>query len=1370
MFAVLTSPVTVSAAAGQKDYDANKSVTMVFLLLALWGIYKCFTIAKRPKTNTKCAVSLGLALSGYGVISAGVLVKKLYAFSYLINTVLVLIGMVLFIVSTVLAIIGLLEYKQGFTQGKKQAVWALIVNCVFILLVGYGVVQGFISKAQRHRSRIAQNQSDADIINVDLNFIVKSPEKPYIRLKPKTINPHASVALFRARPQVYYMLIAEQGGVEMDVTTEDLMEISQAALKSGSQSVEIGEPENIRINGMDGVQFTSEGKINGRELSYIHWVCSNNGYLYQQIAFSERKNEASLHKDAKILFRNFRQKDPGKVCYSAGSDPFGNYESAQFGYRVQLQNTAWTKWSDLNEKVPGADIGGQTGNDTAAFVISVLPFGKDAPGDDAIIGAFFQSMSIDRKNKKLKQVSDDTEGIRHTYLFGYSKNRNGVHTDYKLKILVGEDRAFMLAVWSDLESAELEAFYQQVDEATEFFHPTQAINLQQLDGHGKLVAGDMVNRLGIHFENHDNYQQATKYYSTAVIYDPTDEIFWDNAMKGFNQLKDHQGAIKLIEKYKNSVEPKDTTRSWYAWHLWKNGDDPGALSVYRDLFSSGYDSKEDFRYYVDLLAELRQVEAIDPSFAAFMKGKEDMALRLHQAGIWYKLNAFDKALAVLEKLDQTSTKVVLEKIYNLHALQRHKEILPLCEQLIDGNQKVGDAYYHKGKAEYGLKWYSKSKASFELALEKYPKSNSIKDYLKELSGILGQGDNSVIKRKIAPVPLPDKMKILLSETFDPAYTSGEGAYYLQHVTGYQYDNDGKLKSTLRRKIHIVDSVGANNFSTFTIDFNPLYEQLHVNSLVVKNREGKVTATGNADDYYIVDLNAHDEKSHEKTLNIPIPQLTPGSTFEIVATKTLGNYNTFPFRKNIMASRYPVVFGMVYVIGNTDKVMMRGDNGVQVQLSGNEKIAYVRSPVKYRQEPQQVDYHLELPLVFINGTGNDWRKQGEAYLTKIRKQMIITDDIKKLSQKITDGIDGQTRKIDALYRYLQDNYKYMGIEFGTRGQIPYEASVTVKNKYGDCKDHAVLFHHLLESAGIENYLALVNTDNAIQVDMPSGDQFNHIINYIPSRTKQFWDATDKDSSSDLKAPTYLSGSQALILEPGNVRFKRIPDNCIEDSLIRVKREYRLKDKALFVKEVLELNGIHAAFMRGFLKRKRLKDRQAWGQATVHSYFPSGKLEDLSITDLNDNNKPLRIVLNYAVLRKIHTLKEGLMVNTGGIWESYYLLSEPVKDRQTGFEVEYPFRFVSQNIFHIPEGTVLKEISGSQASSRSDFGSYEVTFQQKEKRAEFRVAVDVKKGIFDKNQYPSYCQFGQEILKTASPNLTFSNPSGAAAEKSKRDHAG
>ncbi len=101
----------------------------------------------------------------------------------------------------------------------------------------------------------------------------------------------------------------------------------------------------------------------------------------------------------------------------------------------------------------------------------------------------------------------------------------------------------------------------------------------------------------------------------------------------------------------------------------------------------------------------------------------------------------------------------------------------------------------------------------------------------ELFGILGQRDNSIIKKKISPVPLPEKVVKQMGKPVDPEYIKGDGAYYLQYCYGYQWETNGVVKSTLRHKIHIVNSTGANDFSTYSIDFNPLYEQLHINNFL-----------------------------------------------------------------------------------------------------------------------------------------------------------------------------------------------------------------------------------------------------------------------------------------------------------------------------------------------------------------------------------------------------------------------------------------------------------------------------------------------------------------------------------------------------------
>lgn len=1343
----------IAFAAGNSAHKTGAAVIHCLILLLLaWGIYKSFSIARRKTTNTKCVISLGLSLAGFFIVSAGT-VAKMYLFNFgpLTGISLILAG-VFFITSMVLAVVGLIDYNQEFTQGKKQAVWAILLSSLVIILVVSGIVISIVKRADMQKEMYATDAGNKPIVHSDLNFTLEVPGKPYAKIKPEKMNPFAKVAFMRGKPQVFYMLIPERIGIDQGMKTEDLLDIAQAALKGGAQRLESGQPLNKMINGMNGLYIVSDAKVKNREISYVHWVFARNGFSYQQIGFSETKNKAVLIAEAEKLFAGFKQIDPDAFCYSEGSKPLGLYESGQFGYSLDLRGAPWIKWTDVNETIPGADIGGQTGDGLAAFIVSAFSLEQVNPGHDAIIDAFLQSMSIDRNNEKLTLLSEEQITNFHNYTFSYSGIKEGTLLDFRIKISIGPDKAFSIVVWTDKKISKVEGFFSQIDESIQYFSFRPSSESQRFDDHGRKVMADILNRVGIIFENRKDYENAARYYTFAVAYDPADEIIWDNAMKNLNRQKKHKMAVQLFKRYDQKIRFDNSTISWYAWHLAQSGNKPEALKKYQYLFSSGYTNAEDFKYYITLLAESGNLEAVDPAYDSYLKQQDNQALRINQAQTWYGQKQFEKALAVLEKLDKTSPDVILEQIYNLQGLERHKEALNLCDRLISGIKYPGDGYYLKGKSEYHLRWYTKAKKSFEKSSEYFPGNETINGYLKELSGILGQGDNSIIKRKIPSIPLPEKIAERMDKPVDPEYIKGNGAYFLQYCFGYQWGADGVLKSTLRHKVRIVNSAGANNFSTYTIDFNPLYEQLYVNSLVVRDREGNVIAKGDEDSYFIIDQQNSNLKNHDQTLNMPIPQLVPGCTIEIVATKILGHYDHFPFTERLLAGRYPILNSMVYVLGDAEKYYLKALNGVKTETFSKGKMAYTYSPMKYRREPKQQHYKLILPCVYINGRDQDWSEQGENYLKKIQKQLIITDDIKKLSLSLIDNDDAESEKIAKLYHYLQKNYKYLGIEFGSRGEIPYEASKTVNNKFGDCKDHAVLFHHLLKSAGISNYLALVNSNHPVQDDMPSRDQFDHIINYIPGKTGRFLDATDKDSATDLSAPTYLAGSQALILEPGNVRFLKIPDYNAQDTHIYINKVFRVEDKILHVNETLEMNGHYAAFMRNFLKNKNTDRQQAWVQATILSYYPSGQLEKFEVKNLMENDKPIIIDSFYSVSGRIHPLKKKLMVKTSGIWESNYLLSEPVNNRKTKFEIEIPFLLVSHNVMEVPEGFEISEYPKELFSSKTDFGDFNIKFSTSNNTLEYHLRLTARKGVFPKDEYQAYYEFKQLVLQAASPNIS------------------
>src|SRR5688572_3717476 len=106
--------------------------TVIALLVFLGLTVKCFAIARRPTTNSKCAYALGSVLGGWFLAALGGILSKWFPQG---GPLMVGLGGLSFfgtaIVGVVLAIIGLVEYRKGketYRQGRTQAVLALTIS------------------------------------------------------------------------------------------------------------------------------------------------------------------------------------------------------------------------------------------------------------------------------------------------------------------------------------------------------------------------------------------------------------------------------------------------------------------------------------------------------------------------------------------------------------------------------------------------------------------------------------------------------------------------------------------------------------------------------------------------------------------------------------------------------------------------------------------------------------------------------------------------------------------------------------------------------------------------------------------------------------------------------------------------------------------------------------------------------------------------------------------------------------------------------------------------------------------------------------------------------------------------------------------
>lgn len=173
-----------------------------------------------------------------------------------------------------------------------------------------------------------------------------------------------------------------------------------------------------------------------------------------------------------------------------------------------------------------------------------------------------------------------------------------------------------------------------------------------------------------------------------------------------------------------------------------------------------------------------------------------------------------------------------------------------------------------------------------------------------------------------------------------------------------------------------------------------------------------------------------------------------------------------------------------------------------------------------------------------------------FLTNFREQQALDEtripqELELLARK------GKTSELAAAcFQYVQNTIQYLDIENGLNAIIPREANQTLQNKYGDCKDMAMLLHQLLKHFGFESYLSISRTsDRQETYNFPSLALANHmIVTLVWEGQNIFLDATE--SNCLFGDPSIqIMGTEAFLIERREKPYVRVPMTLQHESGIR-----------------------------------------------------------------------------------------------------------------------------------------------------------------------------------------------------------------------------
>jgi transglutaminase-like putative cysteine protease len=192
--------------------------------------------------------------------------------------------------------------------------------------------------------------------------------------------------------------------------------------------------------------------------------------------------------------------------------------------------------------------------------------------------------------------------------------------------------------------------------------------------------------------------------------------------------------------------------------------------------------------------------------------------------------------------------------------------------------------------------------------------------------------------------------------------------------------------------------------------------------------------------------------------------------------------------------------------------------------------YVGGPNR-RIESDAVSY-LDYGKRLAVSTFPNYAAFARAYHARAKDQAAATPAIDALAREVTAGLDAPRAKALALSEWVRHNIGYVAVPVGAGGVVPHAAATVLENRYGDCKDHAILLEALLAAAGIESSAALVNAGNAYRLpDAPTLGIFNHVITYIPA-LELYLDASS-DSVEAGYLPSALLGKPVLLASSGQL---------------------------------------------------------------------------------------------------------------------------------------------------------------------------------------------------------------------------------------------
>lgn len=493
-------------------------------------------------------------------------------------------------------------------------------------------------------------------------------------------------------------------------------------------------------------------------------------------------------------------------------------------------------------------------------------------------------------------------------------------------------------------------------------------------------------------------------------------------------------------------------------------------------------------------------------------------------------------------------------------------------------------------------------------------------------------------RHLRPKPRADEAFAMGSSDFLAQRGEGEGrsVTVLQRLqVNTVFDNGlGTRFSQLAAQAH--DDQGARKLRVHSIQYDPETQRVDLRRARVYRRDGRVLESirtfeqSLGEPWYRIYYDT-------RALVVVLPDLEPGDVVELqyrvddIASRNrfsdyFGDMHFFGGDRQTLNQQYILVTpstrkfftsrpqwpGMAY----EDEVA----DGRRTQRWSAQDLPAV---VSEQSMPGMTEV---VPYLHVS-TYQTWQQVGKWYWGLIKDQLYADVSLRKVVAELVAGETTTLGKVQRIHDWVLDHTRYVGLEFGIHGFLPYRVPLIVQRGFGDCKDKASLLYTMFKEAGVDARIVLVRTRrNGNIEDLPASlSVFDHAIAYVPE-LDLFIDGTAEQSGLR-ELPPQDQGVTVLVVGPQESRLTKTP--VLPPSARKRTRElvvHMQPNGSASVAGEETIEGTEAAGLRS--QYDAIGTRNERFERAYGGMYPGLALEELSIGALDNREIPVSMSYRFS----------------------------------------------------------------------------------------------------------------------------------------------